>query len=107
MPIGFWCRCELNLVIQPSETLSVELTGTHMFKSKLNSLINEKIKQFKFISMKNSLSSFTKINSLQSLDMLSFIYLVVPPPPQKYCTPALIFKRSYLLDLISLVNINH
>ena len=32
-PIGFWCRRGLNLrsLIQPSETLPVELTGTHNF----------------------------------------------------------------------------
>ena len=30
-PISFWCRQELNprSLIQPSETLLIELTGTH------------------------------------------------------------------------------
>ena len=102
----FWSRWELNPInlIQQLGTLPVKLTRTHMYKSNLNSLINEKIKQFKFISTENSLSPFSKINSLHSLDMLSFVYLFVSPP--KYCTPALIFKRSYLLDLIFLINVN-
>ena len=32
-PISFWCRRELNprSLIQPSETLPVELTKTHIF----------------------------------------------------------------------------
>ena len=31
IPIGFWCRHGLNprYLIQPSETLPIELTGTH------------------------------------------------------------------------------
>ena len=34
-PISFWCRRGLNpgYLIQPSETLSIELTGTHSFPS--------------------------------------------------------------------------
>lgn len=33
-PISFWCRRGLNpkSLIQPSETLPVELTGTHNYK---------------------------------------------------------------------------
>ena len=32
-PISFWCRWELNprSLIQPSETLPVKLTGTHIY----------------------------------------------------------------------------
>ena len=34
-PIGFWCKQGLNFrsLIQPSETLPVELTGTHKTKT--------------------------------------------------------------------------
>ena len=37
-PIGFWCRRRLNprSLIQPSETLPVEQTGTHVIDSNLN-----------------------------------------------------------------------
>ena len=37
-PIGFWCRPRLNprSLIQPSETLPVEQTGTHVIDSNLN-----------------------------------------------------------------------
>ena len=35
IPISFWCKQELNpeYLIQPSETLPVELTETHFFPS--------------------------------------------------------------------------
>ena len=40
-PISFWCRRGLNprSLIQPSETLPVELTGTHIGQSCLNNSI--------------------------------------------------------------------
>ena len=44
-PIRFWCRWGLNSrsLIQPSETLLVELIETHMFKHMFKYIYNNKI----------------------------------------------------------------
>ena len=53
--IGFWCRRRLNpkSLIQPSETLPVELTGTHKYGATTFYILGLKLKEF------------TKINCMQ------------------------------------------
>ena len=53
--IGFWCRRRLNpkSLIQPSETLPVELTGTHKYGATMFYILGLKLKEF------------TKINCMQ------------------------------------------
>ena len=47
-PISFWCRRRLNLkfLIQPSETLPVELTRTHELVSLYTTVISKTVFQF-------------------------------------------------------------
>ena len=47
--ISFWCRQGLNsrFLIQPSETLSVELIGTHLkYGSWVNAIINPEVQKY-------------------------------------------------------------
>ena len=43
-PISFWCRRGLNprSLIQPSETLQVELTGTHIYGLSFEMFVSQK-----------------------------------------------------------------
>ena len=47
-PISFWCRRGLNLrsLIQPSETLPIELARTHKTHIFLNALVDSKLEKF-------------------------------------------------------------
>ena len=72
-PISFWCRRGLNSrsLIQPSETLPVELTGTHMIYIELNNnflewLVRVNILYTIFVIVYNLLRSFRwKFTSLR------------------------------------------
>ena len=55
IPISFWCKRGLNTrsLIQPSETLPVELTGTHIRVLALD-VLNGKYLVFKTLNIKNT-----------------------------------------------------
>ena len=85
-PISFWCRRRLNprSLIQPSETLPVELTGTHFFFFFLY-IYNLSNKKCVYIIKKRA---YVYIYVRRScLD--KYISVTLGPPKQKFLAPPL------------------